>query len=739
MGAPTTAWKVSTSFIHVNCALFQACIADDSGHNTLKCSEPEVGFYVDDNGVAHRLQVQDCCAISGRTAVVDMLDGTIFWPNLLACVEPAQGFFIEQYDEVNMYGICAACANQVNCATHTANCGSDGLFDCSQVTHPGVYIDLQKRVATCTMQDGCTATNGECLVAGTGLGSTLTLTPETEPWRTQLFCTEVEAGYWLDRYGGQPLGPRQLAWKPMSPAAGYVHKCTKQPHCGNSADFCVGQYNLDAFGSQFSFPVGSFFFDYVHDLSVGAAYTECNYDFNFDPTELVCLDGCSSNQCPRFYEGQTLGRQAGFSTNYFTGIVEPCIPQEGCASHAGTCLNTWYGDYPCDPERGADWCKANHYGSYSRKREAVNNTGDAHDPLERDFINDDHHDCKGRYYGGGNYYGGYFGGGKGGGYFPGYGGGYDDGTNPGSTFEQQETGIWPVFADNYLQCLKTYPGYSQTENPMGSIVYENLCDRYHWPDYVQGVESSGNGYYGDGGACVQSSEIYEGFLSARSRPQCQVGCVAGYHAVYEHSGHYHAYCKHGKHDHDHNGVDDHTGELEPECEPVVRTLKCGLDGGMPYMEADEMGMTELICVEDGTDHHLSMSHSKGSHDHHHHHHYDEDEDVSHSDASHADGSHSGKHAKARNVKGNVKGGTKKGHSEELQGLGSGKMATTGTSTAVTAIIAMLAGVVGAVAATFLLTGMGVATSQSNPDQDLTQQAGERDRLLNAKVKILEVM
>lgn len=60
--------------------------------------------------------------------------------------------------------------------------------------------------------------------------------------------------------------------------------------------------------------------------------------------------------------------------------------------------------------------------------------------------------------------------------------------------------------------MKTYPGYSQTENPLGSIVYENLCDRYHWPDYVQGVESSGggNGYYG--GACVQSSEIYEGFF-----------------------------------------------------------------------------------------------------------------------------------------------------------------------------------------------------------------------------------
>lgn len=170
-------------------------------------------------------------------------------------------------------------------------------------------IDLQKRVAACTMQDGGTATNSECLVAGTDVSI-----PETEPWRTQLFCTEVEAGYWLDpdqptATNLQPvLRQPQMAWKPMSPAAGFVHKCTEQPFCGHSADFCVGQINSAALESQFSYGVGALFFDFVLDLSDGEAYTECGYDFNFDPTELVCLDGCSSNQCHRYQAGQTMGR-----------------------------------------------------------------------------------------------------------------------------------------------------------------------------------------------------------------------------------------------------------------------------------------------------------------------------------------------------------------------------------------------------------------------------------------------
>lgn len=121
-------------------------------------------------------------------------------------------------------------------------------------------IDLQKRVAACTMQDGGTATNSECLVAGTEVSI-----PETEPWRTQLFCTEVEAGYWLDpdqptATNLQPvLGQPQMAWKPMSPAAGFVHKCIEQPFCGHSADFCVGQIKSAALESQFSYGVGALF------------------------------------------------------------------------------------------------------------------------------------------------------------------------------------------------------------------------------------------------------------------------------------------------------------------------------------------------------------------------------------------------------------------------------------------------------------------------------------------------
>ena len=195
---------------------------------------------------------------------------------------------------------------------------------------------------------------------------------------------------------------------------------------------------------------------------------------------------------------------------------------------------------------------------------------------------------------------------------------------------------------SFFQCLITRPGYSKTA---AGIVYENFCNRHIFTEGVVGAVDEEGDFYsvdldgplqgkhkplGRRTGCIESTKPRRGFLSAVTKPECTVTCADGYHAVYEHDGHYYSYCPYEKHDHDMDRINDHTNIASPPCPPkVVRTLRCGLDGGDPYMDEDEMGMAELICVADGTEHysHGGKSAKHHSHRHHSHHHLEDHDHV----------------------------------------------------------------------------------------------------------------
>ena len=152
-----------------------------------------------------------------------------------------------------------------------------------------------------------------------------------------------------------------------------------------------------------------------------------------------------------------------------------------------------------------------------------------------------------------------------------------------------------VRADDHLMCLESQPGFAMTS---AGIVFEEFCNRYVYGDGVVGTR--------DASGCETSDAEGAGFLYAVSGTMadgnsCTLECDKGYEAVFEHDGQFHPYCPYEKHDHDMDRINDHTNIASPPCPPkVVRTLRCGLDGGDPYMDEDEMGMAELICKRVGT-------------------------------------------------------------------------------------------------------------------------------------------
>ena len=249
-----------------------------------------------------------------------------------------------------------------------------------------------------------------------------------------------------------------------------------------------------------------------------------------------------------------------------------------------------------------------------------------------------------------------------------------------------------------LECLVLEDGYERTD---AGIVHEKFCNRYQFTEGVVGATDEDIDYYSDDYArpngplqwmdgrpralglrigCVESGRPTRGFLSAVSKTMCTLTCDEGYHAVYAHGGHYHAYChdkRHGKG----KGGDD------AECEPVVRELRCGIDGGDPYMDKDEKGMTDLICRKDDAEH-----------------------------SAHSVKSKAPKEAKKKG-----------GHGEGLRTTLAAKGAAGGSSVMLTGVVGVVAGMVGAMVA------MVVQARMQRTFLPATQTlAGERTSLLRGR-------
>ena len=153
--------------------------------------------------------------------------------------------------------------------------------------------------------------------------------------------------------------------------------------------------------------------------------------------------------------------------------------------------------------------------------------------------------------------------------------------------------------------------------------------------------------------------------------------------------------------------------VERVCEPVVRTLRCGLEGGEPFMDEDDMGMTELICVKDGTTKHNSHDHGKKDHG------KKAEPDTSAASATSHD--HGKKESKG---KGNPKGGESSNMYRTTM-----RSAQDGPSIMITGAVGVVAGLIGAMFAMAVQTRM----KRTFSPEPAPLNVGELTHLLNERV------